>query len=66
MDNNFSKNLKKFRKRKKLTQLQLAKKIKVDRSTIAYWELGKNDPTLSNLIKLTEALEVDLITLIEN
>ena len=60
MDNNFTKNLKHIRKQKKLSQQEIADKIGVDRSTIGYWENGKADPTLLNVQKLSEALNVPL------
>ncbi len=64
MENNFAKNLKNIRELKKISQLDLAKKVNVDRSTISYWESGKADPTMGNVVKVAEALDVDIITLI--
>lgn len=64
MENNFSKNLKILRETKKISQQEIADKIGVDRSTIGYWENGKADPTMLNVIKLAETLNVDIVTLI--
>ncbi len=64
MENNFKTNLKIIREQKNLSQQDVADKIGVDRSTIGYWENGKADPTMVNVIKLAEALDVDLVTLI--
>ena len=64
MENNFSKNLKMLRETKKISQQEIADKIGVDRSTIGYWENGKADPTMLNVIKLAETLNVDIVTLI--
>ena len=64
MENNFSKNLKFLREYRKLSQQEIANKVGVDRSTIGYWETGKADPTMLNVCKLADALNIDLITLI--
>ena len=64
MENNFSNNLKYIREAKKISQQYIADKIGVDRSTIGYWETGKVDPTMANVVKLSEVLGVDIITLI--
>lgn len=64
MDNNFTNNLKFIRKQKQLSQQDIANKIGVDRSTIGYWENGKADPTLLNVQKLAEALNINIIDLI--
>lgn len=64
MENNFSKNLKIIRGAKKVSQQDLADKIGIDRSAISYWESNKADPTMGNVVKVAEALDVDIITLI--
>jgi len=64
MENNFSKNLKSIREAKKISQQDIADKIGIDRSAISYWESGKADPTMGNVVKVAEALDVDIITLI--
>lgn len=64
MENNFSKNLKSIREFKKISQQDIAEKMNIDRSTIGYWENGKADPTMANVLKLADVLNVDIITLI--
>ena len=64
MENNFSKNLKIIRENKKISQQEIADKIGVDRSAISYWESGKAEPTMGNVVKVAEVLDVDIISLI--
>src|SRR5438445_6632277 len=40
----FGEDLRAFRKQKRMSQLQLAKALGVNRQTIVAWELGKNPP----------------------
>ena len=47
-----------YRKRKRLTQLQLAELVDVDRSHISAIELGNVGVSFDVLFKLCEALEV--------
>jgi len=47
-----------YRKRKRLTQLQLAELVDVDRSHISAIELGKVGVSLDLIFKLAEVLEV--------
>lgn len=47
-----------YRKRKKLTQLQLAELVDVDRSHISAIELGKVGVSFDIIFKLAEVLEV--------
>ena len=44
-----NKNIAKYRKKAKLTQEQLAKMMKVERTTVSAWELGKANPPVSRL-----------------
>jgi len=53
MKNNFSKNLKTFRKNKGITQLELSKKTGIARSTLSFYESGSSEPDLYNLIQLS-------------
>lgn len=59
-------NIQSQRKKSKLSQKQIAKKLKIDRSTYAYYELGKTSPTIFTLIKLAKIFHVNLIKLISN
>ena len=64
MENNFAKNLKIIREKKKISQETLGNKIGVDRSTIGYWENGKVDPSMLNVINLAEVLDIPVTSLI--
>lgn len=59
-------NIKKFRKKKGLSQDKLAKRADVTHTTLVKLESGANDnPTIKTLKKIADALEVkvdDLIT----
>lgn len=54
----FGLNIVYYRKKKKLTQLQLAEKIGVDRSHISAIELGNVGVSFDVIFKLCEVLEV--------
>ncbi len=47
-----------YRKRKKLTQLQLAEQVDIDRSHISAIELGKVGVSMDVIFKLCEVLEI--------
>ncbi len=51
--------LKHEREKQKLSQLELAFKSNVSQNMIAYIETGKRTPTLSTLIKLCNALNIN-------
>lgn len=57
-------NLKLIREKLDLTQKDLAKILCVDRSTYAYYEIGKTMPNIFYLIKLSETLEIDFLKFI--
>ena len=54
----FCERLKNTRIEKGLTQPQLAEKIGVSNGMISFWENGIHEPTVSNIIKLANVLEV--------
>lgn len=54
----FCERLKALRTEKGLSQPELANLLGVSNGIISFWENGVNEPTISNLIKLTEVLEV--------
>lgn len=60
----FSKNLTDFRKRKGLSQEQLAEKIGVSRQTIYTWESGAASPNVEALMALAGALDTDVEMLV--
>lgn len=59
-----SKNLKKFRMAKNLTQDTLAEKLFVTRQTISGWENDRTQPDIEMLCKISEVLEVSVEDLI--
>jgi transcriptional regulator with XRE-family HTH domain len=58
MKPNIAESLKILRRRKGLTQEDLARLLGVSRITIARWETGQRFPTTEQLIKLSEILGV--------
>ena len=54
------KRIKELRRRKGLTQLELAGDLNTDRGYISRIELGAVDVRLTSLLKLCEALDVDI------
>lgn len=64
--NNLANNVIDLRKKQRLSQEQLAKKANIPRSTLTYIESGDSNPSLSNLVKLSSALQVSLEELISS
>ncbi len=56
----FSNRLKTERKRRKLTQQDLADLLHVSRTSISNWEVGQNYPDLEVLVKLSDVLDLSL------
>ena len=52
--------LSEIRKSKRYTQQYVADKVGVEQSAVAMWETGKSAPTMKNLLKLAEVLEIGL------
>ena len=48
-----------------LTQAQLAQRIKVNQTTISKYEKFKAKPPLEKMQKLADALNVDLVTIVD-
>lgn len=59
-------NIKKFREAKKMSQDALAKASGLAQSTICYIETGQKNPSIKTAIKLANALNVDLETLVKS
>lgn len=57
---NISRNIKKFRKKKNITQKQLAKLVDVAPSTASSWEQEASNPNIDTLVKICKILEVDI------
>ena len=64
MNTLFAETLKKLRKEKGLSQIQLGEKLFVNKSTIARWEIGSRLPDASMITRLAMILEVDVGTLL--
>ncbi|AQZ46076.1 helix-turn-helix domain-containing protein [Paenibacillus larvae] len=47
-----------LRRKRNMTQAQLASKIKKSTSTVAMWEIGKRDPDSQMIIKLSSIFDV--------
>lgn len=59
------KNLRYFRRKAGYTQTRLAKAIGVDQSAISYWESGKIEPRMKNVLKLSRLLGCSMEELME-
>lgn len=57
--------IKKFRERYNLTQEDLAKKLKIDRSSVAKWERGENSPRLKYLFAMSKIFQCSIEDLIK-
>ena len=58
IENALFRKIKDPKKRKKLTQKELAEQIGIKQNSYSDWETGKNEPSFENLIKLADLLEV--------
>ena len=54
----FKEQLSKLRKRKNITQVDLAKQMNVRQYIISSWETGRSEPSISQIIKLCDILKV--------
>lgn len=64
MNTLFAETLKKLRKEKGLSQIQLGKQMFVNNSTIARWENGSRLPDAAMIARLSRVLSVDVSTLL--
>ena len=58
--NKFKENLKQLRLEKKLTQKQLASSISVSEDCIYFWEKGRSEPSIIDLINLATFFDVSI------
>jgi len=58
MVNMFCERLKVLRTDRNLSQPELAKLIGVSKGMISFWENGINEPTITNLLKLSQIFDV--------
>ena len=61
---NVSKNIKRQRVSRGLTQEQLAERLHVTRQTVSSWETGRTQPDLDMLVSLSAALDAEIEALI--
>ena len=61
-----SENLKRLRKECGFKQEDVAGVLGVDRSAYSYYENGKTEPSVKNLIKISRMFKVDIDTLVGN
>lgn len=54
----FCDQLAKLRKRKKITQIELAKKLGVKQYVVSSWETGRSEPCISQIIELSDILDI--------
>lgn len=47
-----------------MSQRELADKLGVDQSTVSYWETGTNEVTLTKLIRIADAMDEPLDSLL--
>jgi len=64
MNKFFNKNLKYLRTIKKISQQELADKLKIDRSTISKWETGDFEPTVGNVISIANIFGIPIADLV--
>ena len=60
LSNPLGENITRIRKSKNISQGELAEKIGVDRSSISHYESGSKSPSITNLEKIAEALNVSI------
>lgn len=63
---NISNNIKNIRKGKGLSQQEVADKIGINRVQYTRIETGKSEPTVNMLQRIAQALEVELINIIQD
>lgn len=57
---NFGNNFLKYRKRKGLTQEEIAEKLQVSRQSVSKWETGETVPDLIKAVKIADIFEISL------
>ncbi len=55
--------IKKFRKKKKLSQSDIAKELGIKQNTFSQWETGRRKPDVMQAIKLADILETTVESL---
>lgn len=55
--------IREFRKKKKISQAEVAKKMNLNQHTISQWETGERIPNVMKALKLAEILETPVESL---
>lgn len=63
ISDNIGSRIKIYRKKASLTQKELAERLFKSESTVRMWELGKSEPDIGTIVKLSEILNVPVDTL---
>ena len=63
--NAFCKNMRRVRKAKEMSQEELSRLTGIGRTSIANYEIGKNEPNISQAMKIAQALSVSMNKLCE-
>lgn len=63
---NFGDNLKKLRKNKKLSQEDLAEKVRVSRQSVSKWETGEAYPEMNNILELCKIFHCHINDLVND
>jgi len=58
-------NIKKVRKNKNLTQLDLASSLNIEDSALRRIENGRTNPTIKTLLKIAKALDISIFDLLK-
>ena len=61
----FAKNLRKERKKRGMTQLELAGKVGVSQTTVSQWESTEQYPTLDKIYDIANALKISVSALVD-
>ena len=63
---NFGQNLKKLRKLKKISQEELAEKVRVSRQSVSKWETGEAYPEMNNILELCKIFHCHINDLVND
>ena len=61
----FAKNLRKERKNRGMTQIELAGKVGVSQTTVSQWESTEKYPTLDKIYDIANALKISVSALVD-
>lgn len=59
-------NIKEIRQKKNISAYQLSKELGISKSAVSQWENNKTVPSLENLIKISQILNVSIDELIKH